>query len=74
MVGLGTQDDLGQAKSFLARHKISAMKLLWDKTGKSWTELGIPAQPAWLLLDKAGKTIASDTGAIPYEDVLKSLE
>jgi hypothetical protein len=48
--------------------------MLWDASGVSWDKLNIPGQPAWLLMDKSGKTLASSTGAIPYEDILKAVK
>jgi hypothetical protein len=48
--------------------------MLWDSTGDSWVKLGIPGQPAWLLMSKAGKILGSDTGGIPYEDILKAVQ
>jgi thiol-disulfide isomerase/thioredoxin len=74
VLGIGTQDDAKQAVAFRTRHKLKVTKMVWDSTGTSWEKLGIPGQPAWLLMDKAGKTLAADTGGIPYEDVLKSLK
>ena len=73
MVGLGTQDDLKQAKSFQRRHKISSVKLLWDKTGRSWRTLGIPAQPAWMLIAADGTVLGTDLGAVPYKEVLADI-
>ncbi len=70
MIGLGTQDNLAYAKKFYARVKFTATHMLWDKSGKSWSDLGVPGQPAWLLLNRAGEIVASDTGSIPYDDVL----
>ncbi len=48
--------------------------MLWDASGVSWDMLNIPAQPAWLLIDKSGKSLGSSTGAIPYEDILKAVK
>ncbi len=73
MVGLGTQDDLNQAKSFQKRHKMTTAKLLWDSTAKSWRTLGVPAQPAWMLIAKDGTVVGTDLGAIPYKEVLAEL-
>ena len=73
MIGLGTQDDLNQAKSFQKRNKVSTVKLLWDSTGKSWTKLGVPAQPAWMLIAADGTVLGTDLGAIPYEEVLAEI-
>ena len=49
------------------------MKLLWDSTGKSWTKLGVPAQPAWMLIAADGTVIGTDLGAIPYKEVLAEI-
>jgi hypothetical protein len=70
VVGLGAQDTLKLAKTFRSRHKIKQVKLLWDSTGKSWDALGIPSQPAWILLNVDGSIRSSGTGSIPYKDVL----
>jgi thioredoxin-related protein len=74
VIGLGTQDNAKDAVAFRTRHKIKITKMLWDSTGESWTKFGIVAQPAWALMDKTGKTLAAQTGAIPYEDVLKAIK
>jgi hypothetical protein len=70
VVGLGTQDDLDQAKTFQTRHDISTVKLVWDETGQSWAKLGIPAQPAWMLIKADGTVVAGELGAIPYDTLL----
>ena len=49
------------------------MKLLWDKTGESWTKLGIPAQPAWMLVGTDGAVIDAQLGSIPYKAVLAAI-
>ena len=48
--------------------------MLWDASGDSWTKFGVLSQPAWVLMDKAGKTLAAQGGPIPYDDVLKALK
>ena len=73
MIGLGTQDDLRQAQSFLTKHQISSVKLLWDATGTSWVKLNVAAQPAWMLIAADGTVKRTTFGAIPYDDILKSL-
>jgi hypothetical protein len=47
--------------------------MVWDSTGKSWAALGVPSQPAWILLDKDGVVKSGDSGEIPYEDILKQI-
>ena len=73
MVGIGTQDTLKGAQSFLTRHKLTTVKLLWDGTGTSWVKLGVPSQPAWVLIATDGTVLDSNVGAIPYGAVLKAV-
>lgn len=73
MVGIGTQDSLKGAQSFLTRHKIATVKLLWDATGTSWVKLGVPSQPAWVLIATDGTVLDSNVGTIPYTAVLKAI-
>jgi thiol-disulfide isomerase/thioredoxin len=70
VLGLGTQDDLDQAKAFQTKHDISAVKLVWDSTGQSWAKLNIPAQPAWMLIKADGTIVSGELGAIPYDNLL----
>ncbi len=74
MIGLGTQDSAKDAVAFRTRHKIKVATMLWDASGESWQKLNIPAQPAWLLMDKSGKTLDSGTGSIPYPDIVKAVQ
>jgi hypothetical protein len=74
VVGLGTQDSLDLAKKFRSRHKVTSVKMLWDATGSSWNELGVPGQPAWLLFGKGGDIINGDVGPIPYSEVLDQIK
>jgi hypothetical protein len=71
---LGTQDNAKDAVAFRTRHKMKVTTMLWDATGDSWVKLNIPGQPAWLLMDKSGKTLGASTGAIPYADILKAVQ
>ncbi len=73
MIGLGTQDDLKYAQRFRTRTKVSTVRLLWDKTGKSWRTLGVPAQPAWMLIAADGTIAGTDLGRIPYEEILAEI-
>ncbi len=47
--------------------------MYWDRTGLSWTLMGVPAQPAWILISKDGKVLNGELGSIPYKDVLKAI-
>ena len=73
VIGLGTQDSLSDAKKFINRTKVKSFPMYWDKTGTSWAKLGVPSQPAWLLISRTGKVLAGELGSIPYDDVLKAV-
>ena len=74
VIGLGTQDNLAQAKKFITRTKVKSFPMLWDKTGSSWAKLGVPAQPAWMLIARNGEILASELGEIPYDEVLAAIK
>jgi hypothetical protein len=44
--------------------------MLWDPSFDSWLELGITAQPTWILLSPEGAEIDRWVGQLPEEDVL----
>ena len=73
VIGLGTQDDLARAKVFVTRTKVKSFPMYWDKTGQSWSKLGVPAQPAWILIGKDGTLLGAELGSIPYDEVLKAI-
>jgi thiol-disulfide isomerase/thioredoxin len=70
VVGLGTQDDLTMAQSFVQTYGVSRPTMLWDPSFDSWLELGITAQPTWILLSPEGAEIDRWVGQLPEEDVL----
>ena len=53
VVGLGTQDDLSQAREFVRRYG-ATFQMLWDSSSRSWRALGIAGQPAAILLAPDG--------------------
>ena len=58
-IGLGTQDNLAQAKGFYDIASFSAVKLVWDSSGQSWRSLRVFGQPSWLLFDAQGNQLTS---------------
>ena len=73
VIGLGTQSSLDLAKKFITRTKVKSFPMYWDKSGTSWAKLGVPAQPAWMLIAPGGRILNSQLGSIPYTDVLKAI-
>lgn len=73
MVGLGTQDDLAYAERFLRDTGVSTPRMLWDPSFESWAQLGISAQPTWILVDGGGAAVQAWVGALPEDEVLAAL-
>ena len=48
--------------------------MLWDGSRRSWRELGIPAQPAAILLAPDGTEVDRWFGAIPEDEVAARAE
>ncbi len=72
MIGVGTQDSLGLAESFVESTG-TTFTMLWDPTFESWRQLGISGQPAGMLLDSNGQILDSWRGAIPQSRVLDAI-
>ncbi len=72
MIGLGTQDNLEQARDFVARTG-TTFTMLWDPTGQSWQQLGILGQPAGMLLNPDGQILDMWRGDIPHNRVLEAI-
>jgi thiol-disulfide isomerase/thioredoxin len=70
VVGLGTQDTLGLAETFVASYGVKTPLMLWDPGFDSWRDLRITSQPTWILLSPQGKEIDRWTGALPADAVL----
>lgn len=55
IIGVGAQDDLEQARGFLAETGTDDLQMIWDASGKSWVHYGVTNQPTVIVLDPAGK-------------------
>lgn len=71
MIGLGTQDSLGQAKDFVADYGTTSFTMLWDESFLSWQALGIASQPTAVLFAGDGTPIGGWIGAFPEDEVLR---
>jgi hypothetical protein len=70
VVGLGTQDSLGEARDFVTRYG-TTFTMLWDSSFRSWRELGIPGQPAAVLLAPDGSEVKRWLGPFPEAEVAR---
>lgn len=70
MIGLGTQDSLTEARDFVARYG-TTFTMLWDASFRSWRALGIPGQPAAVLLAPDGSEVERWLGPFPEAEVAR---
>lgn len=71
MVGLGTQDSLGDAEDFVDDHGTDSFTMLWDESFETWIEIGITSQPSAVLLAADGTPITGWIGPFPEDEVLR---
>lgn len=71
MVGLGTQDSLGEAEEFIDEFGTQSFTMLWDESFQTWQEIGITSQPSAVLLGADGKPITGWVGPFPEDEVLQ---
>lgn len=74
VVGIGTQDDLEYAKSFLVDTGVTTPLMLWDESFESWLKIGITAQPTWILVRGDGSFIQGWIGGLPEDQILELLD
>ena len=55
ILGLGAQDDLKQAKDFLADTNTRDLEMVWDDRGRTWQHFKVTNQPTVVVVDAAGK-------------------
>lgn len=70
VIGLGTQDDLDLAESFVDTYGVRTPVMVWDGSFESWRELGITSQPTWVLLSPQGDELARWSGGLPEDEIL----
>lgn len=69
VIGIGTQDSLGEADDFVDTYG-TTFQMLWDETFETWQALGITAQPAAVLFTADGERVAGWLGPFPEDEVL----
>ncbi|WP_395080904.1 TlpA family protein disulfide reductase, partial [Ilumatobacter sp.] len=71
VIGLGTQDSLGQAEDFVEDYGTESFTMLWDESFLSWQALGVTSQPAAVMFAADGTPITGWIGAFPEDEVLR---
>lgn len=70
MIGLGTQDTLGDAEQFLATYGTKSFTMLWDESSETWTAFNVSSQPTAILFAADGHGLQGWSGAFPEAEVL----
>lgn len=73
VVGIGTQDSLGEAEDFLSDTGVRSFPLLWDESYESWRPFGFRYQPSAVLLSADGRELARWNGSVDPDAVLAEL-
>lgn len=59
VVGLGTQDSLDLAQTFVARHELGTPLMVWDQSFETWQFYQVAGQPRAALIDADGEVLGS---------------
>lgn len=59
ILGLGAQDDLGQAADFLETTGTGELDMVWDATGETWIHFGVTNQPTVVVVSPDGEVQAT---------------
>ena len=70
VIGLGTQDSLGEAVDFVEQFG-TTFTMLWDESFQSWIELGVSSQPTAVFVSPDGEVITGWIGGFPGDTVLE---
>lgn len=56
VVGMAGRDSTGPMRDFVDRHGLGFLAHAVDDDGSLWSSFGVRHQPAWVFIDKSGKT------------------
>lgn len=70
MIGIGTQDDLARAETFVEDYGTASFTMLWDDTYVTWNALGVTSSPTAGLFAADGSFIAGWLGPLPESDII----
>lgn len=74
MIGLGAHGGLDDARAFQADVRVDPpLRMVFDESGDSWTDLGISVQPAAILFDAAGKELKRWFGPLDTGELTAAL-
>lgn len=70
MIGLATQDSLGEAVDFVNEFGTESFTQLWDASFESWIAIGFTGQPAAVLYAPDGTELGRWQGVFDEAEVL----
>ena len=74
VIGLGAHGGLDDARDFQADVKVDPpLRMLFDETGDSWSDLGVSVQPAAILFDASGKELKRWFGPLDTGEMADAL-
>jgi hypothetical protein len=73
VVGMAGRDDTDAMQDFVDRHGLGFLDHSVDSDGSLWTDFGVRGQPAWVFIDRAGKTTVQ-FGALTERDLEARLD
>ena len=71
MVGLGSHGSPDLAREFMRERGVHTPRMLWDDEGAARPGLGVPREPAALLVDGEGRIVRRWLGPFPEAEVLR---
>lgn len=69
MVGIGAQDDLDLAETFIERTGVESFQMLWDPSFESWRHYGIRVNSEVWLLDTDGNRVGEQFFALDHDAI-----
>ena len=72
VVGIGAQDDLAYAQSFVERTG-TTFTMLWSDSSESWSHFGVRRNSTVLLLDRSGNVVEGSAGSYDPDSLITQL-
>jgi thioredoxin-like negative regulator of GroEL len=70
VIGLGTQDSLGEAEEFVSKYG-TTFTMLWDESFESWQAFDVRSQPTAILFAADGTPLGGWLGRFPESEVVR---
>jgi hypothetical protein len=55
-IGMAGRDAVGPMRQFVARYQLGFFPHTADASGSLWARLGVSGQPAWIFIDRSGRS------------------